>query len=204
MSQSPAKPAGAFWSLRNLNLRYFRCPFWYVYQSFIGKLFSRDQDTDKLDVTSMISIKRNAAIWLCQGISPRRLALTLALGFAIGCIPMVGITTAICLVVASCLRLNLPAIQAANWAAMPLQVALLVPFVRLGGRLLGFGSIHGIAIGAQFHASAFTSISSFGWMAGQAMLAWLVIAVPAVLMMTAMLTVLLRRVPAVAAAGSTH
>ncbi len=152
----------------------------------------------------MTSIKRKASLWLCQGISPQRLALTLALGFAIGCIPMLGVTTAICLVVASCLRLNLPAIQAANWAAMPLQVALLVPFVRLGKLLPGFGPGHSFAMGAQLHASAFAMISSVGWMAGQALLAWLVIAVPAVLLMTAMLTVLLRRVPAVAAAGSAH
>ena len=48
----------------------------------------------------MESMKRNAATWLRQGISPQRLALTLALGFAIGCIPVVGVTTALCVVVA--------------------------------------------------------------------------------------------------------
>ena len=40
--------------------------------------------------------KRNAILWLSQGISPRRLALTLALGFAVGCIPVVGIPTVLC------------------------------------------------------------------------------------------------------------
>jgi hypothetical protein len=39
-----------------------------------------------------------------------------------------------------------------------------------------------------------------GGLAGQALLAWLLIAVPAVALMTAMLTVLLRRIPALAAA----
>ena len=28
--------------------------------------------------------------WLSQGLSPRQLAFTLALGFAIGCIPLLG------------------------------------------------------------------------------------------------------------------
>ena len=70
-----------------------------------------------------------------QGISPQRLALTLALGFAIGCIPVIGIPTALCLVVALGLRLNMPAIQAANYAAMPFQIAFIFPFVRFGGWL---------------------------------------------------------------------
>ena len=77
--------------------------------------------------------KRKALLWLSLGISPRRLALTLALGFAVGCIPVIGIPTVLCAGLALALRLNQPAIQAANYAAMPLQFALIVPFVRLGG-----------------------------------------------------------------------
>ena len=80
--------------------------------------------------------KRNASLWLSQGISPRRLALTLALGFAVGCIPVVGIPTVLCAGLALVLRLNLPAIQMANYAAMPLQLILIVPFVRLGAWLV--------------------------------------------------------------------
>jgi len=157
-----------------------------------------------MEIVTRDSIKRKAALWLRQGISPQRLALTLALGFAIGCIPVVGVTTAICVLVAACLRLNFPAIQAANWVAMPFQVALIVPFVRLGGRLFGFGSAHTVAMGTLLHAPSFKTISAFGWLAGQALLAWLVIAIPAVLLMTATLTVLLRRVPAVAAVESAN
>ena len=70
--------------------------------------------------------------WLQCGMAPRQLAFTLALGFAIGCIPLLGVTTGICALLALILRLNMPAIQAANWLAMPLQMVLLVPFLRLG------------------------------------------------------------------------
>ena len=65
------------------------------------------------------------ARWLRHGMSPRRLALTLALGFAIGCIPMVGVPTVLCAALAILFGLNQPAIQAANYAAMPLQIDLL-------------------------------------------------------------------------------
>jgi uncharacterized protein (DUF2062 family) len=145
-------------------------------------------------------MKRNAAVWLRQGISPRRLALTLALGFAIGCIPVVGIPTVLCAGLALALKLNLPAIQAANYVVMPLQVALIVPFVRLGGWLFTFGSSRAVESGSLLHTSPLELLLRMGGLAGQAMLGWLVIALPAVALMTVTLTVVLRRVPAVAAA----
>ena len=148
------------------------------------------------------TMKHNAATWLRQGISPRRLALTMALGFAIGCIPVLGVTTTLCVLVALALRLNLPVIQAANWAAAPLQLVLIVPFVRLGGRLFTFGSHRAVEIGSLLHTSPLVLISQVGGMFGQALLAWLLIAVPAVALMTVMLTTLLRRVPAFAQAES--
>jgi len=145
-------------------------------------------------------MKRKAAAWLRQGISPRRLALTLALGFAIGCIPVVGIPTVLCLLLALALKLNLPAIQAANYAVMPLQMVLIVPFTRLGGRLFTFGSGHAIEARTLLHTSPLVLVSRMGGLASQALLAWLVIAIPAVALMTVTLTAVLRRIPAVAAA----
>ena len=109
--------------------------------------------TDKLK--AMISRwlntrERQVAAWLRQGISPQRLALTLALGFAIGCLPVVGIPTALCLMLALTLRLNLPAIQVANYVAMPLQVLLILPFVRLGGWLFAPGHSRRAMLDAWF------------------------------------------------------
>lgn len=149
---------------------------------------------------ALATMKRNAAVWLRQGISPRRLALTLALGFAIGCIPVVGIPTVLCAGLALVMKLNLPAIQAANYAVMPLQVALIVPFVRLGGWLFTFGSSRTAESGSLLHTPPVELMLRVGGLAGQAMLGWLVIALPAVALLTAALTVVLRRVPAVAAA----
>jgi uncharacterized protein (DUF2062 family) len=69
---------------------------------------------------------------LRQGITPERLALSLALGFCIGTFPLIGTTTLICTLVALRFRLNLPAIQVANYAVYPLQLLLLVPFMQAG------------------------------------------------------------------------
>ena len=150
--------------------------------------------------SSLDGIKRGAMQGLRQGISPRRLALTLALGFAIGCIPVVGIPTLVCAGLALALRLNLPAIQAANYAVMPLQLLLIVPFVRLGGWLIASSHNQSLQAGALLHASPQAMATQMGWLAGQALLAWVLIAIPAVLLLTFMLTKVLRRIPALAAA----
>jgi len=149
---------------------------------------------------STASIRSSAALWLRQGISPRRLALTLALGFAIGCIPVVGIPTVVCAALALSLRLNLPAIQAANYAVMPLQLVLILPFVRLGGWIVSSGPNQAARAGALLHAAPLTLVTQLGSLAAEALLAWLVIAIPAVLLLTFTLTLVLRRIPAVAAA----
>jgi len=146
-------------------------------------------------------IKRKAALWLRQGITPGRLALTLALGFAVGCLPVLGIPTLLCAGLALAMRLNLPAIQAANYAAMPLQMILIVPFVRLGSRLFASGPAHAFNAGVLLHSSPLAAMSQIGGIAGQALLAWLVIAIPAVALMTGTLTLILRRFPSITAAA---
>jgi uncharacterized protein (DUF2062 family) len=144
--------------------------------------------------------KRNATLWLSQGVSPRRLALTLALGFAIGCIPVIGIPTVLCATIALALRLNLPAIQAANYAAMPLQLALIVPFMRMGRWLVSAESTRLALPNGILSLSSLGIATHMSLLAGQALLAWLLVAIPAVALMTATLTLMLRRIPAVASA----
>lgn len=151
-----------------------------------------------------VTARQRANLWLSQGISPRRLALTLALGFAIGCIPVVGIPTLLCAALALAFRLNLPAIQAANYAVMPLQLLLIVPFMRLGRWLVPMRAARAPQSGVLLHLPALHLVGrvaeTMGSMAGQALLAWLLVAAPAVALMTLALTRLLRRIPALNAA----
>jgi len=64
-------------------------------------------------------------------------AWTVALGFAIGMFPLMGVTTIACALIAGVLRLRQVAIQLGNYAALPLQIILLIPFLRLGERIAG-------------------------------------------------------------------
>lgn len=69
---------------------------------------------------------------LREGLSPRGLAWSVAAGLALGVFPMLGATTLLCAGAGFAFRLNQPAMQLVNYLAYPLQLALLVPFIRLG------------------------------------------------------------------------
>lgn len=70
--------------------------------------------------------------FLKQGMSAERLALTATVGAMIGISPFYGLTTIICIMMAFLFRLNQGAIQIANYMVWPLQIALLIPHIRLG------------------------------------------------------------------------
>ena len=69
---------------------------------------------------------------LRQGATPEKLSLSIALGAVFGMLPAIGWNTALCALIALIWRLNLPAIQMVNYFVYPLQIALLIPFFRLG------------------------------------------------------------------------
>jgi uncharacterized protein (DUF2062 family) len=75
-----------------------------------------------------------------QGVSPQKLALTISLGIFIGTVPILWGSTLICAVLAVSFRLNQPSIQAANYLAYPMQIALIVPFYHMGARFFPWGT----------------------------------------------------------------
>jgi uncharacterized protein (DUF2062 family) len=74
---------------------------------------------------------------LTQGVTPQKIALTIALGFNVGIFPIMGSTTLLCAVVGFCLRLNQPVIQLVNWLVYPLQLSTILIFVRIGEHIVG-------------------------------------------------------------------
>jgi len=74
---------------------------------------------------------------LRQGLSPRDLALCLALGAGVGMFPVLGVSTPALTLIALWQRLNLAAIQLVSWLVGPVQLVLIIPFMRLGEWVLG-------------------------------------------------------------------
>jgi hypothetical protein len=78
-----------------------------------------------------------------DGVSTETLVLSIGLALVLGVFPVYGCPTLLCAAAAIVLRLNLPAMQLVNLLTSPLQLALLIPFHRLGGLLLPGASAAG-------------------------------------------------------------
>lgn len=74
---------------------------------------------------------------LTQGITPEKIALTIAIGSACALFPVLGTTTLLCFLAALSLRLNQPIIQLINQALWPLHVPVIVLCVRIGEAMFG-------------------------------------------------------------------
>ncbi len=77
--------------------------------------------------------------FLSCGLSPRKVALTLALGVTIGIMPVLWGTTLLCFAAAFFFRLNQAGILAVNYLVYPLQLALFLIFFRMGDKLFSGG-----------------------------------------------------------------
>jgi len=74
---------------------------------------------------------------LRAGVTPERLAWSIAMGVAIGINPLIGSTTVLSLLLAFVLRLSVPASQVGTHSAYPIQLLLFLPFVHVGTVLFG-------------------------------------------------------------------
>jgi len=69
------------------------------------------------------------------GVTPRRMAWSLALGMVIGINPSVGLTTLLLVMLAWMFRLNQVASQIGSHVVAPLHLILFIPFIDLGVHL---------------------------------------------------------------------
>lgn len=113
---------------------------------------------------------------LTQGLSPERVAMTIAVGLFIAIIPVIGVTTILCLLAAWALRLNQPIIQLINWLSAPLQILLIIPFIRLGEVIFRAPRMtHSLKeLGALAKSDPIATMAMLGETLGHAVAAWLI------------------------------
>ncbi len=119
-----------------------------------------------------MNLGRRLRVFSLKGVAPETMALSVALALLLGVFPMYGIPTLLCASAAVVLRLNLPAMQLVNQLASPLQWALLVPFGRLGGRL-----VHVPAEAAR-HTGVWQVAAGLGAAVIHAIAGWCAVAAP--------------------------
>lgn len=112
---------------------------------------------------------------LTQGVTPDRIAATLATGTVCSLLPFLGFTTLLNLGVGLALRMNQPILQALNQLLGPLQLALILVYVR-GGELLWGHTGEGFTVGEmirEFRDRSFLEfLQQFGWAGIHAATAW--------------------------------
>lgn len=135
---------------------------------------------------------------LRMGATPQRLAWSIALGIVIGLNPVLGTTTALCLGVSLAFRLNVVAAQIANHAMFPFEIALVVPFIRLGSRVFRTSAMPLTAAFLLEHArKAPLALVRLIWVwEWHAFLLWLLLAVVAAPLIALSLTPLLAHLQA--------
>ena len=125
-----------------------------------------------------ISAKVKSA--LLTGISPRKLALTVTLGFVVGILPLVWGTSILCAILALRFGLNQACIQAANYLACPVQILLFLPFYRIGASIFQGGRpLPTDIFRAGFAGNWSGHLLSMATATGKALAAWTFLALPA-------------------------
>jgi uncharacterized protein (DUF2062 family) len=113
---------------------------------------------------------------LVQGITPEKIAATLALGTVCSLFPFLGFTSLLNLAVGLALRLNQPILQTLNQLLGPLQLLLILPYVR-GGELLWREQDSHFTLAEMLRVFQDASLASFlrqfGWAGVHAFTAWL-------------------------------
>jgi len=116
---------------------------------------------------------------LTSGLTPRKLLVTLCIGGALGLLPIVWGTTLLCIAVAYVFRLNQVVLQSVNYLLYPLQLALIIPYCRLGARLFPWGPPFPPEIVTYIlHSHGGGMIKLFAWATLKAIGAWLLTAPP--------------------------
>ncbi len=133
---------------------------------------------------------------LTQGITPEKIAMSVVFGAGLGIFPVLGSTTLLCALAAAVLGLNLPAIQIVNYFVYPLQLVLIVPFMRLGARIFS-GATVGWSLTQMlelFRADRWHALKALWVVAVQAVGAWSLAVPPLGVVAYLVLVWILRRV----------
>lgn len=133
---------------------------------------------------------------LTQGITAEKIALSLAFGIVLGIFPVLGSTTVLCVAAALVFGLNLPAIQLVNWLIYPMQLVLLVPFIRMGEKLFRAPPLQFslTQILSMIRADMPHAVSTLWLAEGHAICAWLLAGPLAIFLLYILLSRVIRQV----------
>ena len=132
---------------------------------------------------------------LSQGLTPDGISLAITLGFAGALFPILGTTSVVCLFLGAVFRLNHAIMQSINWLAMPVHVALILPFLHLGEKIFHAVpvSLSLTQLAEAFHRSPGLFLARFSLSFVHAITGWMIVMPFFVLASHLLLRAVLRR-----------
>ncbi|MBB6461353.1 DUF2062 domain-containing protein [Flammeovirga kamogawensis] len=116
---------------------------------------------------------------LREGLTPNKLAWSFAIGLLIGSSPLLGFCTWLCILAAFVFKLNQLAIQVANYVVYPLQIIVIVPYIKLGASWFG-NNAEGITMDqlqASIDQGLLSGLKEIGILMLQGGAAWLLVSI---------------------------
>jgi len=133
---------------------------------------------------------------LRQGMTPHKLAVTVALGTVVGVLPAFGVTTVMGTALAARFRLNIAATVLVSYIMQPLQLLLIIPFIKAGIFLFRLEELKLTLeeLITMFKTDWLDALNKL-WIANLAAVsAWAILAIPAGLLLYYLLLPVLKRV----------
>jgi uncharacterized protein (DUF2062 family) len=131
-----------------------------------------------------------------QGITSEALALSISIGIIGGAFPLIGFASYICLFLTLVFKQNIIIVQVANWLSYPIQILLLIPFMKLGNAIFGSSdltiTIHQVVV--AFQSGLMHGVKLIGIFSLYGVIAWAVIALPSFLIVYSILLLLFRNI----------
>jgi uncharacterized protein (DUF2062 family) len=139
-----------------------------------------------------------------HGLSSEKLALSFTIGIIGGVFPVIGLTSIVSLLILMVLKQNFTIVQAMSWLVAPIQLVMILPFMRLGALVL-FQDNMSITLGLiikAFKPGVWEGIKTIGLLHLYGVLGWVIIALPVGVVLYFIFFVLFRFLKKVKKAGT--
>lgn len=131
-----------------------------------------------------------------QGFSSETLALSISIGIIGGAFPVLGLASYMCLLLTLTFRQNIIIVQVINWLVYPIQILLLIPFMKLGNAIFGGSDMtltfHQVVV--AFQSGILNGLKLIGIISLYGVIAWVVIAIPALFILYSLFLFLFRNI----------
>lgn len=120
-----------------------------------------------------------------EGFTSEKLALSVSIGIIGGTFPIIGLASLVCLLLTIIFKQNLVIVQVTNYLVYPLQIVLLIPFLRIGNAVIA-GNHIALTINQvvlAFKAGFLHGLNQIGMISIYGIMAWFVVAAPALLIL---------------------